>query len=73
MVTAGGMSDELREIRRRNNLLQREGTGWDVGNGVLFLASDMARWVTGVILSIDGGSMAGTLGTTTPQGAFKDM
>jgi enoyl-[acyl-carrier-protein] reductase (NADH) len=71
MVTSGGLPDELREIRSKANLLQREGTGWDVGKGVLFLCSDLASWVTGVILSVDGGSMAGTLGATTPQGAFR--
>lgn len=71
MVSAGGMEPELRDVRRKNNLLQVEGTGWDVGNGVVFLASDLSRWVTGIVLSIDGGSMAGTLGTTTPMSAFR--
>lgn len=70
MVYASGMEPELRELRRTSNLLQTEGTGWDVGNGVVYLASDQSRWVTGVILSIDGGSMAGTLGATTPKRAF---
>lgn len=42
MVNVGGMPPELREIRRTNNLLQTEGTGWDVGNGVVFLASDQS-------------------------------
>jgi NAD(P)-dependent dehydrogenase (short-subunit alcohol dehydrogenase family) len=64
------MEPELRDIRRKNNLLQIEGTGWDVGNGVVFLASDMARWVTGIVLTIDGGSTAGTAGLTTPKSAF---
>ena len=31
---------------------------------------DQARWVTGIILSIDAGSMAGTVGNTTPTRAF---
>jgi len=59
MVYAGGMSDELREARRKRSLLQVEGTGWDVGNGVLYLVSDEARWVTGVVLPIDAGATAG--------------
>ena len=71
MVFAGGMEAELRETRRKNNLLQREGTGWDVGNAVLYLASSLASWVTGVVLSVDGGSMAGTMGATTPPSAFR--
>jgi len=56
MVYSRGMSPELREARRRRSLLQTEGTGWDVGNGVLYLVSDEARWVTGVVLPIDAGA-----------------
>ncbi|HXZ02577.1 MAG TPA: SDR family oxidoreductase [Stellaceae bacterium] len=58
MVYSRGMSPELREARRRRSLLQTEGTGWDVGNGVLYLVSDEARWVTGVVLPIDAGATA---------------
>jgi NAD(P)-dependent dehydrogenase (short-subunit alcohol dehydrogenase family) len=65
MVAERGMTDELREKRSKNNLLQKEGTGWDIGKGVVFLASDQASWITGVILSIDGGSMAGSLNSVT--------
>jgi NAD(P)-dependent dehydrogenase (short-subunit alcohol dehydrogenase family) len=32
------------------------GTGWDTANAVLFLASDEARFVTGVLLPVDGGA-----------------
>ncbi|MBP19147.1 MAG: hypothetical protein CMQ21_09700 [Gammaproteobacteria bacterium] len=42
-----GMSDEARETRRKSSLLQIEGTGWDVGNAVSYLVSNMARCVTG--------------------------
>ena len=31
----------------------------DVAAGALYLASDEARWVTGVALPLDGGMMAG--------------
>ena len=71
MVYARGMEPELREARRKNTLLQTEGTGWDVGNGVVYLVSDQSAWVTGVILSIDAGSMAGTVSNTTPPRAFE--
>lgn len=59
MVYAGGMTPDLRDARRRRSLLQTEGTGWDVGSAVLFLASDEARWVTGVTLPVDAGASAG--------------
>ena len=46
---------EARERRRRASPLGTEGTGWDVGWGAVYLASDEARWVTGHILVIDAG------------------
>lgn len=70
MVAVGGMPDELRAARRKNTLLQIEGTGWDIGNGVVYLVSDQSRWVTGIVLSIDAGSMAGTAGNVSPRKAF---
>lgn len=35
--------------------LKRLGTADDIANGVLFFASDHANWITGQVLSIDGG------------------
>jgi 3-oxoacyl-[acyl-carrier protein] reductase len=35
--------------------LKRLGTAEDIANGVLFFASDEAGWITGQVLSIDGG------------------
>lgn len=55
MVYAAGMTDELRERRVRSSLLQVEGSGWDIGNAALFLVSDEARYITGIILPVDGG------------------
>lgn len=59
MVSSRGMTPEMRELRRMRSVLQTEGTGWDVGNAVLYLASDEARWVTGIILPVDAGATAG--------------
>lgn len=41
-----------------NRPLQRVGTPEDVANAVLFLASDMAHWITGASLVVDGGGLA---------------
>ncbi|HEY5106988.1 MAG TPA: SDR family NAD(P)-dependent oxidoreductase [Caulobacteraceae bacterium] len=32
------------------------GTAWDVANAALFLASDEAKFITGVVLAVDGGA-----------------
>jgi NAD(P)-dependent dehydrogenase (short-subunit alcohol dehydrogenase family) len=37
-------------------LRRKMGTGWDVANAALFLASDEASFVTGVTLPVDGGA-----------------
>ncbi len=58
-MVAGRMTPEVREERRKRSLLQTEGSGWDVGHAVAYLASDEARWVTGVVLPVDAGATAG--------------
>ncbi len=49
------LGPEARERRKKASPLGTEGTGWDVGWGAVYLASDEARWVTGHILVIDAG------------------
>jgi NAD(P)-dependent dehydrogenase (short-subunit alcohol dehydrogenase family) len=39
--------------------LGRVGAPADVANAVTYLLSDQANWVTGAILNVDGGIMAG--------------
>jgi NAD(P)-dependent dehydrogenase (short-subunit alcohol dehydrogenase family) len=56
MVYAGGMTPAARERRRAASVLQREGTGWDIGHAVRFLLSDHARYITGQTLVVDGGT-----------------
>ena len=51
------MTEEMLELRRVTTPLGTEGTAWDVAWAVLFLASDEARWITGVALPVDGGRL----------------
>jgi NAD(P)-dependent dehydrogenase (short-subunit alcohol dehydrogenase family) len=55
-----GLGPEARERRRKASPLGTEGTGWDVGWGAVYLASDESRWVTGHVLVIDAGLTATT-------------
>ncbi|WNK00829.1 SDR family NAD(P)-dependent oxidoreductase [Thalassospiraceae bacterium LMO-JJ14] len=48
--------EEVRDARNKLVPLQNQmGTAWDVANAALFLASDEARYITGVLLPVDGG------------------
>ena len=51
----GGDSDELRAKFRAGVPLGRLSTPQDVANAALFLASDEADFLTGVVLEVDGG------------------
>jgi NAD(P)-dependent dehydrogenase (short-subunit alcohol dehydrogenase family) len=66
MVASRGMTPEMRKARSDRTLLGTEGTGWDIGYGALFLASDESRWITGITLPIDGGATAGSRGSPVP-------
>ena len=55
-----GISKEalIRERNARVPLGGKMGTAWDVAHAALFLASDEARFITGVVLPVDGGQSA---------------
>lgn len=49
----------IRETMRADRPLQREGTPEDVAEAALYFASDRSRYVTGTVLPVDGGTVAG--------------
>ncbi|ETW23062.1 SDR family NAD(P)-dependent oxidoreductase [Mycobacterium gastri] len=65
--SAAGMSqDELeryeaaiRQTMRDDRPLKREGTPGDIAEAVLYFASERSRYVTGTVLPVDGGTVAG--------------
>ena len=62
-MVAGRLSPQIREARRLAAPLETEGTAWDIGWAAVYLASDEARWVTGVVLPVDAGLTATTPAT----------
>ena len=61
-MVAPRMDGAMREHRRDAAPLGTEGTAWDVAAAAVYLASDDARWVTGVVLPVDAGLI-----TVTPM------
>ncbi len=51
----GGDIEEMRQRRDAQCPMGHMGDAWDVANAALFLASDAARYITGVDLVVDGG------------------
>jgi len=56
----GPQADHMDRMRREAGLLGTAGDGWDVGWAATFLASDEARWITGVTLPVDSGVLSVT-------------
>jgi NAD(P)-dependent dehydrogenase (short-subunit alcohol dehydrogenase family) len=55
----GSTTSAVREARNaRVPLRGKMGTGWDTAHAALFLASDEANFITGVLLPVDGGMSA---------------
>lgn len=58
MKLTGRSRADITAERNSRVPLGRGGTGWDVANAALFLASDEAGFITGVSLPVDGGSLS---------------
>jgi NAD(P)-dependent dehydrogenase (short-subunit alcohol dehydrogenase family) len=50
--------DVIRARDAQVPLDRKMGTAWDVAYAALFLASDEAKFITGVLLPVDGGQSA---------------
>ena len=51
----GVAKEDLIAARDHMVPMGRMGEAWDVANAALFLASDEAKFITGVLLPVDGG------------------
>jgi NAD(P)-dependent dehydrogenase (short-subunit alcohol dehydrogenase family) len=49
----------IRETMRADRPLKAEGTPDDTAEAALYFASDRSRYVTGTVLPVDGGTVAG--------------
>jgi NAD(P)-dependent dehydrogenase (short-subunit alcohol dehydrogenase family) len=54
-MVARNMTPEIRERRARAAPLAFEGSAWDIAWAAVYLASPESRWVTGIVLPVDGG------------------
>jgi NAD(P)-dependent dehydrogenase (short-subunit alcohol dehydrogenase family) len=50
---------KIRQTMRGDRPLKREGTSDDVAEAALYFATDRSRYVTGTVLPVDGGTVAG--------------
>lgn len=54
-----GLDEKFKEEARAASVLGRLGEPDDVAGAILFLASDLSRYVTGTVLRVDGGQCMG--------------
>lgn len=58
ITVAYGSHQDMVEKRNAMAPMGRMGTGWDIANAAVFLASDEAQYITAVCLPVDGGLTA---------------
>lgn len=54
-IATAANAETIAKTRAAQVPMKRQGTGWDVAEAALFLASDAAGFITGVDLRVDGG------------------
>jgi NAD(P)-dependent dehydrogenase (short-subunit alcohol dehydrogenase family) len=59
--------EKIREQMRNDRPLKREGTVDDVAEAALYFATDRSRYVTGTVLPVDGGTVAGKVIVRKPK------
>ncbi|MGB8405152.1 MAG: SDR family oxidoreductase [Mycobacterium sp.] len=57
----------IRQQMRDDRPLKREGTVDDIAEAALYFATDRSRYVTGTVLPVDGGSVAGKVMARKPR------
>lgn len=62
ILTGEKTRDEIVASRAAQVPMGYQGTAWDIAKAAVFLASDDASYITGVILPVDGGAGLGRLG-----------
>jgi NAD(P)-dependent dehydrogenase (short-subunit alcohol dehydrogenase family) len=73
MVASRNMTEDLRQARQAGSFLKTEGYAWDVAQAAVFLASDAARWITGIVLPVDAGATAGKSEPLSPRSDAKPL
>ena len=66
ICTTPAIKPIIEEMGRRSAPLGRVGKPQDIANGVLFLCSDAANYITGSELVIDGGITGGAIARSGP-------
>jgi len=55
IVDLHGSLDDTVQKRDAMSPTLKQGEGWDIGHTAVFLASDAAKYINGVVLPVDGG------------------
>jgi NAD(P)-dependent dehydrogenase (short-subunit alcohol dehydrogenase family) len=62
----GSIARALRGVIADDRPLNRDGTAEDIANAAVFLGSDRSRYISGVVLPVDGGMTAGNPRNSLP-------